>query len=68
MENVKNLFKKGQKVKINITAVNGHGEGIGHIRYDDSYFTIFVPGGKKDETVTVEITQLHETYLVGKKS
>lgn len=63
----KDIYKKGQKVKVDIRAVNGHGEGIGHLKYEDEDFIIFVPNCRKGETVTVEITHVYDNYLTGRK-
>jgi len=57
----------GQRVKVHINAVNGHGEGIGHIKEGDSDYIIYIPNVKNNEYVTAEIVQVHKTYIVGRK-
>lgn len=68
MENARYFFKKGQKLNVEIMAVNGHRQGIAHVKENGHEFTVFVPGAtEKGKTIKISVIHVYDTYVVGRK-
>jgi predicted RNA-binding protein with TRAM domain len=53
---------EGEVLTVTIREIGDEGDGIAKV---DRGYILIVPGGKPDETVTVEVVDVHERYAFG---
>ncbi len=67
MQKAKDLYHIGQKIKVKINAINGHGEGIGTIQNGDTHTSVFVSNASGAKNLKIEITHVFDNYLKAKQ-